>query len=174
MTASRPWAMLSRRARLRSRAFGPRRTLTAPLPARRDFSTTPSHSVIPHDLASTDTHDAHPEPEARQHRAPTYTPRLPPMNAIQSPKLSARPTTPTGTPRAPRRKFHNYFVTHLPSSSLHPDRRPPPGPGHGLPRHEASPHTPNLTQAPATIAAPGLAGRDLTVVRIPLRSAKHH
>lgn len=89
------------------------------------------------------------------------------------PTLSSRAITRPATAAAPRRKFHNYFVTHLPSTSLHPDRRHA-GPGHGLPRDEASPHTPNHTHSPATIAGPGIAGRDLTVVRIPLRSAKHH
>lgn len=49
-----------------------------------------------------------------------------------------------------RRHFHHYFVTHLPSSSLSPDNRSPSHHHHKLPRS------------------------DSTVVRIPLKSAKHH
>ncbi|KAK4120033.1 protein serine/threonine phosphatase 2C [Parathielavia appendiculata] len=72
-----------------------------------------------------------------------------------------------------RRYFHNYFVTHLPSSSLHPDSRSSAGPGHKLPRSASTPHTPDAGSAPAA-APPNMPSRDLTVVRIPLRSAKHH
>jgi protein phosphatase PTC6 len=72
-----------------------------------------------------------------------------------------------------RRSFHNYFVTHLPSSSLHPDSRAMSGPGHKLPRDASTPHTPNPGSTPA--ASPlNMPSRDLTVVRIPLRRAKHH
>ncbi|RDL38451.1 uncharacterized protein BP5553_02791 [Venustampulla echinocandica] len=73
-----------------------------------------------------------------------------------------------------RRHFHSYFVTNLPSSSLHPDSRPPTGPHHKLPRSASTPHTPGSGPSPA--AAPPMIGtsRELTVVRIPLRSAKHH
>ncbi len=72
-----------------------------------------------------------------------------------------------------RRGFHTYFVTHLPSSSLHPDSRTPPGPHHNLPRSAAAPHSTGSGAAPVT--PPNLPStRDLTVVRIPLRSAKHH
>ncbi|KAH6851256.1 phosphatase 2C-like domain-containing protein [Chaetomium sp. MPI-CAGE-AT-0009] len=72
-----------------------------------------------------------------------------------------------------KRSFHNYFVTHLPSSSLHPDSRSSAGPGHKLPRSASTPHTPAPGSAPA-VAPPNMPSRDLTVVRIPLRSAKHH
>ncbi|KAK3314761.1 protein serine/threonine phosphatase 2C [Apodospora peruviana] len=75
--------------------------------------------------------------------------------------------------RPPRKGFHNYFVTHLPSSSLHPDSRSSSGPHHKLPRSASTPHTPGPGAAPA-VAPPNMPGRDLTVVRIPLRSAKHH
>ncbi|KAL1903409.1 Protein phosphatase 2C 6 [Sporothrix stenoceras] len=96
---------------------------------------------------------------------------------------------------ASRRFFHNYFVTHIPSSSLHPDSRHIAGPHHKLPRAASVPHTPGppgtsaplpASAAPTNIstASPNGAvaasssslgfGRDLTVVRIPLRSAKHH
>ncbi|KIL91583.1 hypothetical protein FAVG1_05200 [Fusarium avenaceum] len=72
-----------------------------------------------------------------------------------------------------RREFHTYFVTHLPSSSVHPDSRPR-GPGHNLPRDAATPHTPSSGPVPA-VAPPYIpTTRDLTVVRIPMRRAKHH
>ncbi|KAI8959565.1 protein serine/threonine phosphatase 2C [Daldinia sp. FL1419] len=79
--------------------------------------------------------------------------------------------------KAPRRdaqrSFHTYFVTHLPSSSLHPDSRAPAGPHHKLPRSAAAPHT--VISGAAPVSPPHLpSNRDLTVVRIPLRSAKHH
>ena len=93
---------------------------------------------------------------------------------------------PLTTP-ASRRLFHNYFVTHLPSSSLHPDSRQISV--HKLPRAASVPHPPGASgplpasAAPSNVSSaavsgsasssPGL-GRDLTVVRIPLRSAKHH
>ncbi|KAF4637511.1 hypothetical protein G7Y89_g556 [Cudoniella acicularis] len=72
------------------------------------------------------------------------------------------------------RGFHDYFVTNLPSSSLHPDSRSSTGPHHKLPRSASTPHTPGKGPSPA--AAPPMVGpsRELTVVRIPLRSAKHH
>ncbi|KAF2084878.1 protein phosphatase-like protein 2c, partial [Saccharata proteae CBS 121410] len=78
-----------------------------------------------------------------------------------------------------RRHFHDYFVTHLPSSSVHPDSRPAPGPHHKLPREESTPHTPHgpSSRSPAAAPPPTTSGpqqRDLTTVRIPLRSAKHH
>ncbi|PQE03161.1 phosphatase 2c protein [Rutstroemia sp. NJR-2017a BBW] len=75
--------------------------------------------------------------------------------------------------RNQRRWFHDYFTTHLPSSSLHPDSRST-GPHHKLPRSASTPHTPGSNRSPA--AAPPMIGtsRELTVVRIPLRSAKHH
>ncbi|KAF1986383.1 protein serine/threonine phosphatase 2C [Aulographum hederae CBS 113979] len=72
------------------------------------------------------------------------------------------------------RRFHEYFVTHLPSSSLHPDGRTG-GPHHKLPRDQSTPH--NADERPGlTPAAPPAhpSSRDLTVVRIPLKSAKHH
>lgn len=74
--------------------------------------------------------------------------------------------------RTPRRDFNSYFVTHLPSSSLHPDSRSTGG-IHKLPRAESIPHTPKPGSSPA-VAPPYMPNRDLTVVRIPLRSAKHH
>ncbi|KAJ4254856.1 Protein phosphatase 2C 6 [Fusarium torreyae] len=72
-----------------------------------------------------------------------------------------------------RREFHTYFVTHLPSSSVHPDSRPR-GPGHKLPRDAATPHTPSSGPAPAVTPPYIPSTRDLTVVRIPMRRAKHH
>ncbi|KEF54887.1 uncharacterized protein A1O9_09330 [Exophiala aquamarina CBS 119918] len=70
-----------------------------------------------------------------------------------------------------RRLFHDYFVTHLPSSSLHPDSRSLTGLAHKFPRKDSTPHTPDGRSEPA--AHPSVS-RDTTVVRIPLRSAKHH
>jgi protein phosphatase PTC6 len=72
-----------------------------------------------------------------------------------------------------RRHFHDYFVTHLPSSSLHPDSRSSAGPRHQLPRSASKPHTPRSSTEPSPAPVQGLS-RDTTVVRIPLRSAKHH
>ncbi|CZR38709.1 uncharacterized protein FPRO_06100 [Fusarium proliferatum ET1] len=69
--------------------------------------------------------------------------------------------------------FHTYFVTHLPSSSVHPDSRPR-GPGHKLPRDAATPHTPSSGPVPAVTPPYIPSTRDLTVVRIPMRRAKHH
>ncbi|KAJ5578547.1 uncharacterized protein N7459_007511 [Penicillium hispanicum] len=71
-----------------------------------------------------------------------------------------------------RPQFHDYFVTHLPSSSLHPDPRGPTSPFHKLPRSASVPHTGDTPHSPASFQA--LVGRETTVVRIPLRSAKHH
>ncbi|KAI9845899.1 MAG: hypothetical protein M1837_004435 [Sclerophora amabilis] len=73
-----------------------------------------------------------------------------------------------------RRPFHDYFVTHLPSSSLHPDSQSHRGPHHKLPRSASSPHTSRSGASPA--APPPMVGlsRETTVVRIPLQSAKHH
>ena len=70
------------------------------------------------------------------------------------------------------RTFHDYFVTHLPSSSLHPDSRSPSGPHHQLPRSASKPHSPSSSgPSPAPLLG---TPRDTTVVRIPIRSAKHH
>lgn len=73
------------------------------------------------------------------------------------------------TPRS--RSFHTYFVTHLPSSSQHPDAKF--SVGHKLPRDASVPHTPDPSAGPA-VRIPNMLSRDLTVVRIPLRRAKHH
>ena len=81
-----------------------------------------------------------------------------------------------GAPRPSKeRQFHDYFVTYLPSSSLFTDPRGPPRPftqHHKLPRAESVPHTGDTTHPPTSFQS--LVGRDTTVVRIPLRSAKHH
>lgn len=75
----------------------------------------------------------------------------------------------------PRRFFHDYFVTHLPSSSLHPDSRSSSGLPHHLPRSASKPHVANPSKGKGPSPAPLLGvTRDTTVVRIPLRSAKHH
>ncbi|KAL1835406.1 hypothetical protein VTJ49DRAFT_6780 [Mycothermus thermophilus] len=72
------------------------------------------------------------------------------------------------------RAFHNYFVTHLPSSSMHPDSRSPAGPSHNLPRAASTPYTPGSKPDAVPARPPNMPSRDLTVVRIPLRRAKHH
>src|ERR1700748_1738274 len=73
------------------------------------------------------------------------------------------------------RHFHDYFVTHLPSSSLHPDARSTSGPHHKLPRDKSIPHDPRSTDRTPAAAPPSVGvSRDMTVVRIPIRSAKHH
>ncbi|PBP28016.1 phosphatase 2c [Diplocarpon rosae] len=77
----------------------------------------------------------------------------------------------SSSPASRKRDFHDYFVTNLPSSSLHPDSRSSPGPHHKLPRSASTPHTPGSGPSPAAMV--GLS-REMTVVRIPLRSAKHH
>ena len=74
-------------------------------------------------------------------------------------------------PRPPRRQFHDYFVTHLPSSSLHPDSKSASGLAHKFPRKDSQPVSQSSKVAPA--AHPSIS-RETTVVRIPLRSAKHH
>ncbi|KAL4785886.1 phosphatase 2C-like domain-containing protein [Aspergillus varians] len=81
-------------------------------------------------------------------------------------------STPDSTRTTKRREFHDYFVTHLPSSSLHPDPRGPLTSFHKLPRSESVPHTGESSHPPVSFQ-PGV-GRETTVVRIPLRSAKHH
>jgi protein phosphatase PTC6 len=63
-------------------------------------------------------------------------------------------------------------VTHLPSSSLHPDPRGPSSSFHKLPRSASIPHTGETSQSPTSFQA--LIDRETTVVRIPLRNAKHH
>ena len=73
--------------------------------------------------------------------------------------------------RGSQRFFHDYFVTHLPSSSLHPDSRS--AQHHQLPRAASKPHIQNSPKDPSPAPVAGVT-RDTTVVRIPLRSAKHH
>ncbi|KAJ5901686.1 Protein phosphatase 2C [Penicillium taxi] len=86
-----------------------------------------------------------------------------------SSRAAALGEQPVGTKRPP--EFHDYFVTHLPSSSLHPDTRGPTSPFHKLPRSASVPHTGDTTHPPSFQS---LGYRETTVVRIPLRSAKHH
>ncbi|PIA94549.1 Protein phosphatase 2C 4 [Cercospora beticola] len=66
-----------------------------------------------------------------------------------------------------RRQFHDYFVTHLPSTSLSPDKRTPSH--HKLPRSDSTPHS-----GPSDRSTRAPSDRETTVVRIPLKSAKHH
>jgi protein phosphatase PTC6 len=72
----------------------------------------------------------------------------------------------------PARCFHDYFITHLPSSSLHPDSRSQPTAHHKLPRDKSTPYDAQKSnRSPAAVVG---ASREMTVVRIPLKSAKHH
>lgn len=73
--------------------------------------------------------------------------------------------------RPSRRQFHDYFVTHLPSSSLHPDSKSASGLAHKFPRKDSQPET--QASRVAAAAHPSVS-RETTVVRIPLKSAKHH
>ena len=84
---------------------------------------------------------------------------------FDEPLLKASPSI------AQRRAFHDYFVTHLPSSSLSPDR-PPPTQHHHYPRDESKPHSGSKSRAAELASGPN--NRDTTVVRIPIKSAKHH
>lgn len=78
----------------------------------------------------------------------------------------------TGPSVRQRRCFHDYFITHIPSTSLHPDSRPPPGAHHKLPRDKSTPYDAHKSdRSPAAVVG---TSRDMTVVRIPLKSAKHH
>lgn len=66
-------------------------------------------------------------------------------------------------------------MTHLPSSSLHPDSRSSTGLAHKLPRKDSTPHNEPTKAAPASHPSQMVGvSRDTTVVRIPLKSAKHH
>ncbi|USP74775.1 uncharacterized protein yc1106_02049 [Curvularia clavata] len=72
-----------------------------------------------------------------------------------------------------RRRFHDYFITHIPSTSLSPDSRTQPALHHRLPRDKSTPYNADQTnRSPAAVVGPP--SRDMTVVRIPLKSAKHH
>ncbi|PNY18152.1 Protein phosphatase 2C-like protein 4 [Tolypocladium capitatum] len=128
--------------------------------------------VAPVDTASSSTQPGQAATAATSRPQPSAHPEAaasPPLATPRGSDLSSRGyTQPTG-----RRHFHTYFVTHLPSSSLHPDSRRSAGPGHKLPRDASTPHTPAPGSAPA-VALPNMPSRDLTVVRIPLRRAKHH
>ncbi|CAM1503943.1 Fc.00g015340.m01.CDS01 [Cosmosporella sp. VM-42] len=87
------------------------------------------------------------------------------------PLCPATGESPRSIEQLKQRNFHTYFVTHLPSSSVHPDSRP--GPGHKLPRDASTPHTPGPGSSPA-VSPPYIPSQNLTVVRIPMRRAKHH
>ncbi|CAI7671667.1 unnamed protein product [Penicillium manginii] len=87
--------------------------------------------------------------------------------------ISSDAASPDDRPSLKKRpQFRDYFVTYLPSSSLHPDPRGPTSPFHKLPRSASIPHTGETPHSPTSFQQ--LVGRETTVVRIPLRSAKHH
>jgi protein phosphatase PTC6 len=81
--------------------------------------------------------------------------------------------SPSITPCARQRRcFHEYFITHIPSTSLHPDSRIQHGVHHKLPRDKSTPYDAQKSnRSPAAMLG---TSRDMTVVRIPLKSAKHH
>ncbi|CAK4032954.1 phosphatase 2C 4 [Lecanosticta acicola] len=89
-------------------------------------------------------------------------------HALRAVLQEIHPTSHTTPHLSQRREFHDYFVTHLPSSSMAPDRNHPSH--HKLPRSDSSPHsgpTGRSNQLPSV-------NRDTTIVRIPLKRAKHH
>ncbi|CAI7584719.1 unnamed protein product [Penicillium pancosmium] len=92
---------------------------------------------------------------------------------LQCRTISSDVASPDDRPSPKKRpQFRDYFVTYLPSSSLHPDPRGPTSPFHKLPRSASIPHTGETPHSPTSFQQ--LVGRETTVVRIPLRSAKHH
>ncbi|KAF1947435.1 protein serine/threonine phosphatase 2C [Clathrospora elynae] len=86
---------------------------------------------------------------------------------------SAYRKPPSIGPRARQRRcFHEYFITHIPSTSLHPDSRSQPALHHRLPREASTPYDAQRAgRSPAAVVG---TSREMTVVRIPLKSAKHH
>ncbi|KAG6324579.1 hypothetical protein E4U22_001134 [Claviceps purpurea] len=161
------------------------RSLTAVAAAAPSPSTptTPASSLSatkPNAWHPSSAHDA----SATRLKASGATSRRPLPTKSQSTTVSARhaispranldrASMPRCLDQQPRHSFHTYFVTHLPSSSLHPESRSI-GPGHKLPRDASMPHTPSPGPSPAAVSIPNMSSRDLTVVRIPLRRAKHH
>ncbi|KAL5114343.1 Protein phosphatase 2C 6 [Pleosporales sp. CAS-2024a] len=94
--------------------------------------------------------------------------------SLHLPRASRRrPIACAGCAQASRcRGFHEYFITHIPSTSLHPDARTQHGPHHRLPRDKSTPVDAHKSdRSPAAMLG---TSRDMTVVRIPLKSAKHH
>ncbi|KAG6184798.1 hypothetical protein E4U27_000821 [Claviceps purpurea] len=158
----------------------------APSPSTSSSSSTPTTPAS--SLSATKPNAWHPssahDASATRLKASGATSRRPLSAKSQSTTVSARhaispranldrASMPRCLDQQPRHSFHTYFVTHLPSSSLHPESRSI-GPGHKLPRDASMPHTPSPGPSPAAVSIPNMSSRDLTVVRIPLRRAKHH
>ncbi|KAG6273763.1 hypothetical protein E4U47_001811 [Claviceps purpurea] len=158
----------------------------APSPSTSSSSSTPTTPAS--SLSATKPNAWHPSSahnaSATRLKASGATSRRPLPTKSQSTTVSARhaispranldrASMPRCLDQQPRHSFHTYFVTHLPSSSLHPESRSI-GPGHKLPRDASMPHTPSPGPSPAAVSIPNMSSRDLTVVRIPLRRAKHH
>ncbi|KAG5940057.1 hypothetical protein E4U59_002713 [Claviceps monticola] len=155
----------------------------SPSPSSLSIPTTPASSLSvtkPNAWHPSSAHDA----SATRLKASGATSRRPLPTKSQSTTVSARhaispranldhASMPRCLDQQPRHSFHTYFVTHLPSSSLHPESSSI-GPGHKLPRDASMPHTPSPGSSPAAVSIPNMSSRDLTVVRIPLRRAKHH
>ena len=75
-----------------------------------------------------------------------------------------------------QRLFHDYFVTHLPSSSLHPDSKYVDWDVHKPGKDDATLSPESQKDSGRTVAPSSPAGlsRETTVVRIPIKRAKHH
>ena len=71
-----------------------------------------------------------------------------------------------------RRSFHDYFVTYIPKSSLHPDSPNSNVLRKDLPEVDINPHNAS-ENSPKRVPILD-AGPDTATVRIPLRGAKHH
>ena len=93
-------------------------------------------------------------------------------HASRAPSAYQAPSSITPSARQ-RRCFHEYFITHIPSTSLHPDSRSQqPNLHHKLPRDKSTPHDAQKSnRSPAAVVG---TSREMTVVRIPLKNAKHH
>lgn len=78
--------------------------------------------------------------------------------------------------QAQRRLFHDYFVSYLPSSSLHPDSKYSGIDLHKFPEKKSKAQDRNRKNETPPISSnlQGSPSRETTVVRIPIRSAKHH
>ncbi|KAJ5388472.1 Protein phosphatase 2C [Penicillium cosmopolitanum] len=65
--------------------------------------------------------------------------------------ISSDAASPDDRPSLKKRpQFRDYFVTYLPSSSLHPDPRGPTSPFHKLPRSASIPHTGETPHSPTS------------------------
>ena len=78
------------------------------------------------------------------------------FRAIRRPPLALAAAA--AAPPYPRRGFHEYFITHIPTTSMHPDARTAAGNHHKLPREKSTPHEPrSANNAPASMVEIGRA-----------------